>query len=49
MKNRINQGETIFPFLWIIYYNPLYERIKQENIGADYTIEFKPTKLYNSI
>ena len=49
MKNGINQGETISPLLWIIYYNPLFERIKKENVGAGYTMEFKPTKMYNSI
>jgi len=49
MKNGIDQGETISPLLWIIYYNPLFERIKKENIGAGYTMEFKPTKMYNSI
>src|ERR1043165_4883787 len=49
MKNGINQGETISPLLWIIYYNPLFERIKKENVGAGYTMVFNPTKMYNSI
>jgi hypothetical protein len=30
MKNGIDQGETISPLLWIIYYNPLFERIKKK-------------------
>src|ERR1043165_9284382 len=49
MKNGIDQGETIFPLLWIIYYNLLFERIKKENVGAGYTMVFNPTKMYNSI
>ena len=29
MMNGIDQGEIISPTLWIIYYNPLFERIKK--------------------
>src|SRR5579859_7016515 len=39
MKNGIDQGETISPLLWIIYYNPLFEKIEEiGNLG--YKMEF---------
>jgi hypothetical protein len=38
MENGIDQGEIISPLLWIIYYNPLFERIKTEAKGLGYTI-----------
>ena len=34
MENGIDQGEIISPLLWIIYYDPLFTKIKKEkNIG----------------
>src|SRR5215471_1079813 len=41
MKNGIDQGEVISPLLWIIYYNPLFKRIKlsKESGYTIYTME----------
>ena len=40
MENGIDQGEVISPLLWVIYYNPLFERINNHQENA-YKIEFK--------
>ena len=39
MKNGIDQGEVISPLLWVIYYNPLFERINNDKNNA-YKMEF---------
>ena len=34
MKNGIDQGETMLPLLWVIYYDPVFSKIKkQKGIG----------------
>ena len=38
MENGIDQGEIISPIFWIIYYNPLFTKIKKEK-GCGYTME----------
>ena len=38
MCNGIDQGEIISPLLWIIYYDPLFSKIKKEN-GIGYKME----------
>src|ERR1051325_11086271 len=38
MLNGIDQGEILLPLLWIIYYNPLFNRIKKEK-GIGYTMK----------
>ena len=40
MENGIDQGEVISPLLWVIYYNPLFERINYHQENA-YKMEFK--------
>ena len=40
MKNGIDQGEVISPLLWIIYYNPLFEKLNDHKENA-YKISFK--------
>ena len=46
MKNGIDQGKIISPTLWIIYYNPLFERIRSlKNIA--YEMNFTPNTLFN--
>ena len=43
MKNGIDQGETISPLLWVIYYDPLFKRIKdQKNLGYKISHTWKP-------
>jgi ribonuclease HI len=39
MKNGIDQGEVISPLLWVIYYNPLFEKINSYKENA-YKMEF---------
>src|SRR3954449_7203643 len=38
MKNGIDQGEIISPLLWIIYYDPVFTKIKKEK-GNGYTMK----------
>ena len=34
IKNGIDQGETMSPILWVIYYDPVFSKIKkQKGIG----------------
>ena len=39
MKNGIDQGEVISPLLWVIYYNPMFEKINDQ-IENTYKIDF---------
>ena len=46
MVNGIDQGEIISPILWVIYYNPLFEKI--DNIGnLGYKLEFNGKPIGN--
>jgi len=40
MENGIDQGEIISPLLWIIYYDPVFTKIKKHK-GIGYTTEHK--------
>src|SRR5256886_2112437 len=42
MKNGIDQGETMSPILWVIYYDPVFSKIKkQKGIGYRMKHEWK--------
>ena len=38
MNNGIDQGEIMSPLLWIIYYNPIFSKIKKMK-GIGYTMK----------
>ena len=49
MTNGIDQGEIISPTLWIIYYNPLFERIKKnQELGYEFKVN-RSSKLHPTI
>ena len=43
VEDEIDQGETISPLLWRIYYDPLITRIYTEHNGYEGTIPSKPS------
>ena len=48
--NGIDQGEILSPILWIIYYNPLFERIKQhKGIGYEIKVEWNEDLEYPKV
>ena len=48
MNNGIDQGETMSPILWVIYYDPVFSMIKKQR-GIGYKMEHKWKKDINSI
>ena len=50
MENGIDQGEIMSPLLWIIYYDPLFTKIKKiKGLGYTMSYQWKSDLAFNKI